>query len=270
MLRTHFDRTEEKILAQSRIPASAGHTLHRGTPRELFIRQFLEGHLGKRASIGTGEIIDAQSEPRQSRNQYDIVIYKSEFPRIDFEGGINAFLAESVIATLEVKSLLTESELEAAISAASNAKRLARNVVRPFYTGYIPPGILSFVVAYDGPAKIGTVFSWLRKIEREKGLNSAPLPPRGVDRAAVLSESLEGIFCLGLGTILFDNMPGSIIDDQERAKHPENKWTVLSHDRGSLLWLFLRLTQAVSGVSAEWPEFGPYLAHTQWHGTFEE
>src|SRR4051812_42057752 len=107
MLRAHLDAVEQHLLHISRIPANAGHTLHRGTPREAFIKEFLAAHLSARLAVGTGEIIDAQSLPRQPRNQFDIVIYNSDYPKIDLGGGINAFLSESVIATIEVKSLLT-------------------------------------------------------------------------------------------------------------------------------------------------------------------
>lgn len=95
MLKAPLDAVEDRLLATSRIPANAGHALHRGTPRESFIREFLEGHISTRVSIGTGEIIDAASTPRQPRNQFDIVIYRNDYPRLDLGGGINAFLAES-------------------------------------------------------------------------------------------------------------------------------------------------------------------------------
>lgn len=153
MLKAHLDAVEESLLAISRVPANAGHTLHRGTPREAFIREFLVGHLSARLAVGTGEIIDAQSKPREARNQYDIIIYKANFPRIDLGGGVNAFLAEGVVATIEVKSLLTQSELDVAIQSASNAKKLTRNLVTSFTPGYVAPGILSYVIAYDGPKK---------------------------------------------------------------------------------------------------------------------
>ena len=71
-----MDAIENQLVAISQIPANAGHTLHRGTPREAFIKEFLENHLSANVAIGTGEIIDANSQPRVQRNQYDIVIYK--------------------------------------------------------------------------------------------------------------------------------------------------------------------------------------------------
>jgi hypothetical protein len=199
MLAEHLAAVENSLLSISRIPANAGHTLHRGTPREAFIREFLTGHLSARAAVGTSEIIDANSEPREQRNQVDIVVYKDDYPKIDLAGGINAFLAESVIATIEVKSLLTEDNLAKAVASAVTVKALQRNLAISTQTG----GILSYVVAYDGPAQMETVFNWLLEVEKEKGLNERPLPPTANECNGVLSESLEGIFVLGKGSVSF-------------------------------------------------------------------
>jgi uncharacterized protein DUF6602 len=92
VLKSHLDPVEQTLLAISRVPANAGHALHRGTPREAFIKEFLTAHLSARLAVGTGEIIDANSLPRKPRNQFDLVIYKSDYPKIDLGGGINAFL----------------------------------------------------------------------------------------------------------------------------------------------------------------------------------
>src|SRR5438552_3739809 len=104
MLKSHLEAVERQILATSKIPANSGHTLHKGTPRESFVKEFLEGHLSERIAVGTGEIIDADSKPNEHRPQVDIVLYKRDYPRIHFGGGIHGFLVESVIATIEVKS----------------------------------------------------------------------------------------------------------------------------------------------------------------------
>jgi uncharacterized protein DUF6602 len=266
LLKAHLDETEAALLATSRIPANAGHRLHRGTPREALIKQFLEGHVSSRVSIGTGEIIDAESRPRDARNQFDIVIYRNEFPRIDLGSGINAFLAESVVATIEVKSLLTEEELGKAVDAAHTAKCLKRNLVTSFTTGYQPPGILSYVVAYSGPAKMATVQAWLERKEHAAGLNANPLPPTGDARTRISSESIEGAFCLGLGSIVFDNSPISILDDKIRAANPIGRYTLFEQERGNLLWLFLLITQAMSGLTAQWANLVPYLSREQMAG----
>jgi hypothetical protein len=66
--------------------------LHKGTPREAFIREFLEGHLPENVAIGTGEIIDSTSKPNSPRNQFDIVIYRKSYPKLDFGGGVSGLL----------------------------------------------------------------------------------------------------------------------------------------------------------------------------------
>ena len=49
-------------------------------------------------------MIDANSQPGQKRNQIDIVIYKRDYPKLDFGGGISGFLVESVVATIEAQA----------------------------------------------------------------------------------------------------------------------------------------------------------------------
>jgi hypothetical protein len=268
LLKTHLDAVENQLLATSKIPASAGHTLHRGTPRETFIRDFLTNHLSAKLAVGTGEIVDANSLPRQPRNQFDIVIYKSEYPKIDLGGGISAFLAESVVATIEVKSLLTAAELDTAVSSAATAKQLKRNLVTSFTSGWVPPGIISAVVSYDGPAQISTVHNWLLTSEAKHKLNQNLLPPTADARVTSICESLDMVVCLGMGTIAFDNAPMSLVNDQLRAQHPQAKRQVIQSKDGNLLWLFLLLTQAASNATAQWPDLTAYLQRAQFQSIF--
>ena len=107
MIAAHLAAVEKYLLALSQVVANTGHSLHKGTPREWFIREFLEDHLSERVGVGTGEIIDAQAKADEPRNQIDAVIYKRDYPKLAFGGGITGFLAESVVATIEVKSTLT-------------------------------------------------------------------------------------------------------------------------------------------------------------------
>ncbi|MEU3679269.1 DUF6602 domain-containing protein, partial [Streptomyces griseus] len=67
---------EDQLLATSKIPANSGHSLHKGTPREAFIKEFLEAHLPSTLAIGSGELIDSESQPSEARRQFDLVIYK--------------------------------------------------------------------------------------------------------------------------------------------------------------------------------------------------
>jgi hypothetical protein len=259
MLQAHFDELERSLLARARVPGHAGHTLHKGTPREMFIREFLEAHLGQKVAIGTGEIFDANSRSGQRRNQIDIVLYKPDFPKISFGGSIDGFFAESVVATIEVKSVVTEAEILPAIRASRRLKQLRRHLDTSFTTGYIPPGILSYVVAYDGPRKMQTAHKWIRKAETDLHIPPAVLGPDGASRYEVPSPSLDGVFVLGKGFAHFDNSPLGFAPPELRAAHADRSWVLADGGTGNLLFLFLLLMQAASGMAAASLNTIPYL-----------
>ena len=261
MLKSHTDAVEQSLLAISQIPANTGHNLHKGTPREAFIRNFLQDHLSERVAIGTGEIIDANSLPNQSRNQIDIVIYKRDYPKLDFGGGVSGFLAESVVATIEVKSLLDRNAMMQSIATAQVVKGLTKNVITSFTSGYQPPSILSYVVAYDGPASMKTVHGWFAGIHDELGITYPPLPADGAQRIKIASSSVDAVFLLGKGFIQFDNSPFGFISNELRQAHPDLHWAIADTPNGNLLLLFMLLTQAVSGVSGSWLNPMPYVAN---------
>jgi hypothetical protein len=260
MLKAHLNAVEAHLLQISQIPANSGHNLHKGTPREAFIKEFLINHLSERVAIGTGEIIDANSTPNQQRNQIDIVIYKRDYPKIDFGGGINGFLAESVVATIEVKSVLTKRDLEVAITTAQSIKQLQRNIITSFTAGYQPPSILNYVVAYDGSTNMQTVLGWIQEIHLSRNIDYSQMGATLVERINVASPSLDGIFVLGKGFIQFDNTPLGFLTDEARISNPRIRWSGANTTDNNLLLLFIALTQAVSGVSGSWLNPIPYLS----------
>lgn len=263
MLKSHMDAKEDALVVISQIPANSGHSLHKGTPREAFIREFLESHLPENVAIGTGEIIDANSQPRAQRNQFDIVIYKKNYPKLDFGGGISGFLIESVIATVEVKSTLTQADLEQAIKAARHAKSLTPNVTSSFYTGYIPPKVLNYVVAYDGPAQMRTVYNWIPQIHTTLSITISNLPQDEAQRLSTASQSIDGVFVLKKGFIYFDNVSVGFANSQVRAAHPDLKWVFADTTSGNLLLLFLMLQSATANIEGKWLNPIPYLASFQ-------
>ena len=50
MLKSHMDAIEKQLIVTSKIPANSKHSLHKGTPREAFIKQFLQNNLPKSVS----------------------------------------------------------------------------------------------------------------------------------------------------------------------------------------------------------------------------
>lgn len=259
MLKSHFDAVEKKLLANSLIAANTGHSLHKGNPREAFVREFLQMHLSNRVAICTGEILSSESRPGEARNQIDIILYKPDYPRLHIGGDIYGVLSESVIATVEVKSVLTEEELQRAIKTANAIKQLKRSIKTTFLAGYQPPSILSYVVAYDGPASIKTVSGWLPNIHAKLAVKLPSMAPSLDVRVSVPSPSIDGIFVLGKGFLVFDNTPLTFVTDEEREANPNLTWVGSDSEGGNLLYLFSLLTQAVSGLSASWLDPLPYL-----------
>jgi Domain of unknown function (DUF6602) len=266
MLKSHMDAVENQLLATSRVPANSGHSLHKGTPREAFIKEFLEGHLPSNVAIGTGEIIDANSKPGQQRNQYDIVIYRRSYPKLDFGGGVSGFLIESVVATIEVKSTLTQAEFTNAASAAKNCKALAPNTVQSFQTGYVPPCVLNYVVAYDGPASLKTVHGWIAKEYPNLGIGSLVLSTDENRRISTAAEAVDAVFILGKGFLYFDNVPTGFANAAARAANPNCNWVFADTSAGNLLLLFMMIQGATANIEGKWLNAIPYLSNFRIQG----
>jgi hypothetical protein len=179
LLQNHLEKIERKLIADFDVSSGSGHPTQKGTAREIFIREFLADHLSERVAVGSGELVDAASYEGGKRNQHDVVIYKREYPKIQFATGINAFFVESVVATIEVKSTLTKADLSQAILSTKNTKALKPSLQRGISSGYQPPSIFSYVVAYHGPASMKTVHQWISEIHAETGVS---LPAVGYNR----------------------------------------------------------------------------------------
>jgi len=239
MLKSHFIAVEKSLFALKGIGDNAGHTLHKGTPREVFIREFLQGHLSRKVAIGMGEIIDYQSQAGESRNQHDLVIYRNDFPKIDFGGNINAFLSESVVASIEVKTKLTKEELRTAIIAARRVKSLQISPDRSIlFDEYVMPKPLNILVAYGGPKKMTTVHNWIETIYKEEKIAYQAMPENARARLGIASPALDAIFVLGKGFVQFDNFILSFINDEMRRKNPNSHWMVVKLEEG-VCFIFL-------------------------------
>jgi len=251
-----MDAIENHLVSISQIPANSGHTLHKGTPREAFIKEYLEGHLSQNVAIGTGEIIDATSQPRGSRNQFDIVIYKKNYPKLNFGGGVSGFLIESVIATIEVKSLLDQAGIDQSVGAANNVKQLTTNINSSFSSGWMPPKILNYVVAYTGPAQMQTVHGWILNSHRTLNI---PLPSwTQQNKTEIPGTALDGVFLLNKGFVKLDNTPLTL-----NQQNLNGIRTVSDSINGNILMLFLSLQGACDNIDGAWLNPIPYVANAQ-------
>lgn len=190
MLVSHINAIEEVLLAQSRTAKNAGHPNLRGGPREWFIRDFLQGHLPSTLEVGQGEIIDCNSRPNPPQGSYrpqvDVVLYRRDVPKISYSTTDSAYLAEGAMATIESKSVLTDTELGNACKASIAHKSLNRQSSSGMTVGNMPTEIISYVVAYDGPANMQTVSGWLVNYVRTNNAN----PDQLVDLVIILGKGV--------------------------------------------------------------------------------
>jgi hypothetical protein len=260
MLQAHLNAVENTLVSMSKIQNNTGHTLHKGTPREVFIKEFLENHLPEEYSIGTGEIIDCNSRPGQSRNQYDIVIYKRNYPKLNFGGGISGFLIESVLATIEVKSNLTKEEFEKAVIAARNSKILTTHTTRIVHNGTPPPKILNYIVAFDGPANMQTVYQWIAPTYEKNQIPITHLPVFDKQRLSTPADAIDGVFILNKGFLYYDNVSYGFGTSQTRSQMPDSKWIYSNSENSNLLFLFAMIQQASANWEVKIFSIHPYIS----------
>jgi hypothetical protein len=153
-IRNHFRYIAKVLSAKARVAGATGHTSTTGRVREIIVRDFLRPHIPKTLDIKSGIIID--SNGKRSKQQ-DCVIIDSQFPLIDIESDTDALLiAESVLATIEVKSFLDTKELKSTLESSFQTKSLIRKGVHQYKKGnvLIEPNnsepIYSYIFAYDG------------------------------------------------------------------------------------------------------------------------
>lgn len=239
MLHEHFSAHEQLLQAVASVQDTTGHSLHKGTPREIFVREFLSQHLGRGVDVGTGEVIDSSSKAGEKRNQHDVVVYRNAYPTLDIGGGIKAFLAESVIATIEVKSTLREADIRACTSVALKTKSLEQCVKRSITYDQDERGILSYIIAYRGPRSMETVMDWIQRSEAELGVEHPETPHSPEARLKLQAPALDAVFLLGKGFAHVNNVPLSTSGASE-----DTHWFKREAQNSALLGLFVLLTWA--------------------------
>ena len=113
----------------------------KGRAREIFVANLLEPYLYPTLGICTGIVID--SEDHQSK-QIDVIIYDKQIvPPLLLTEAEGIIPYESVLATIEVKTKLTCTELKKSIKNAISVKQLKphksifQSVITDKYMGYI-------------------------------------------------------------------------------------------------------------------------------------
>ena len=95
------------LIAKASAFSSLDHNVSKGTLRELLVNGFLKSYLTNDFGIGSGIILNQKEE--QSK-QIDVLIYdKRILPPFVIESNLGVYPAESIVATIEVKSWISKS-----------------------------------------------------------------------------------------------------------------------------------------------------------------
>ncbi len=233
MLLSHLNAIENALIAQSKISRTSGHPVLRGNPREILIRDFLSSHLPSNLEVGQGTIIDVNTEPNQKKNQNDVIIYRRDFPKINFSKDDNAYFVEAVMATIEVKSFLNKNGFKKACITTNRNKSLNRpQGVAGFVGGWIPDHILSYVLAYDGPKKMETIVNWAQNIQGDDQLNAENM--------------FDMIVVLGKG-ILWRLAAFQGLNVQPQA--PNHRWAYIEQGERNLFFIFSHMLSWFNSAS---------------------
>jgi hypothetical protein len=149
------------------------HRPAKGELRELFISAVLRSFLTQQFGLGSGVVVNQRGV---ESNQIDIVIYDNRIvPPLIREQRLGVYPAESVLATIEVKSNLTKAELLKAESAARNLLGSVYDPSASIYSDFTQFRPICAIIGFYGngvreladPAQGG---SWV-KTNRITGLN---------------------------------------------------------------------------------------------------
>jgi len=116
----YFKKSADVLLAEYERSKDQEASANVGYNRELFCRKFLSRVLPPRLTVRRGEIWDSQGN---KTGQLDVVILRDDTPSLAF-GEADAFLAEGVFGVIEVKSNLTRTKLQEALTTLKRVKSL--------------------------------------------------------------------------------------------------------------------------------------------------
>lgn len=194
---------------------------HAGIKGESFensIRELLEIYLPKRLSVGTGQIIDSDSNITK---QIDIVITTEYHPGIPDSHSPNLFFIEGVAAVGEVKTRLTNTELDSAIKNCNSFKNLNSKPVQSIYMGSESADTPSpyFIFAMESDLSIGTVAKKMAQLEPAGALESKVGP--------------DLVFLKGKGIIIDPRGLKNIYVENDKGEKL-TEWTILPLEESSL------------------------------------
>lgn len=138
--------------AQYEMTNVLGHNATAGTVRERLVQDFLTAHLPEMTNVVSGVIID--SSGRRSKQQ-DLVLMLKSMPRLPFASGHDLIFQEGTVATIEIKTNITPTLLDAISLNIESVKALVPSTLEGVQLGDLTwphARILCVVLTYGGSA----------------------------------------------------------------------------------------------------------------------
>lgn len=223
---TEFEHTQTQIK----------HMGERGSEREAVLRSFLSAYLPTRYGISSGEIVDYQGG---TSHQCDLIIYDHyNCPLLLAGRDVRIFPAESVLAVIEVKSVLSAKEIEDSIDKIRDLKNLTRE------NGPIPGIIFAYKSGWENEPIMRTVTEFQKHYRQFQGHQL-------VDLVCILDDGIISLDTVYEGFTIVDR------DLSDRC--------MLAHvqlDVSVLLWFFITLLDVLEAQPVTKPVYHDYLQNT--------
>lgn len=212
------------------------HMGERGSEREAVLKSFLVAYLPTRYGISSGEILDSQGT---TSHQCDLIIYDHyNCPLLLAGRDVRIFPAESVLAVIEVKSVLSAKEIGDSVGKIRDLKNLTRK------NGPIPGIIFAYKSGWEKEPIMRTVTE-LQKHYRQLQGNQL------VDLLCILDDGLIALDTVYEGFTIVNN------DFSERC--------MLAHYQfytSVLLWFFITLLNILESQPETKPIYSQYVKDT--------
>lgn len=253
-LPSFFSKYEDLLESLFQTSSLGENQEHKGYAREIFIKDFLQKILPDNIGISSGEIINqaSQVDDVENRPQNDLILYKTNFPKFHLAGDKNFFLAESVLAVIEVKSYVNIDAVKQAIGHAlklKTKKQMFNLDEIPTSERYYPKKFPYFIIGFEGDS--------LQSIKENLINNSlSNLTIKETERSEEeilmrmfydLYPLVDGCFVIQKGAIQACSLPGIVFSDDYDQNKVESY--VIIEGKYSLFAFYSNILELLSGYS---------------------
>jgi hypothetical protein len=240
IIRDYFLQQANSLDAEYKGSLVPGHHGDTGANREDIVKKWLTAHIPRNVSaeIG-GKILDSTGYLSE---QIDLAIYDSAMPHFGIYPK-SYFFAEGVNTVIQIKSILTSSELKSAVENLQSVKKCKRNFGGSIFIGDPNPQITTGIFAFD------TDYSSSQAIvDALKRLETEGLTP------------VDFIFVNKKAYIAYNPGTWAALDEQgkEAAKLPSG-YLIIDNGKDCIWRLVITIASESRKIIASTPDFQKYF-----------